>query len=66
MFEEEIPEEMPHITSLPVSTLNLIEVSESRETSSRFLPHPPTLASSASAFPVATVILPSPVRLYRY
>ena len=39
MFEKEIPVEMPHITRLPLSALNLKELSESEIASSRFLPH---------------------------
>ena len=56
MFEKEIPVEMPHITRLPLSALNLKELSESEIASSRFLPHRPTLASSIPAFPVALLV----------
>ena len=46
--------EMPHITQLPLSALNLKEASEIA--SSRFLPHRPMLASSTPAFPTALLV----------
>ena len=44
------------MTWLPLSALNLKEVSESEIVSSWFLPHRPTLASSIPAFPITLLV----------